>query len=475
MKKSKYKIPVSNLADPDMQAAPAALFRAAQRAHLIAYQAGTGVVVMRDGKVVEIEPDPEMYGDLLKNTSEHKGRGVGGMNSSALVDFEAAPFEIIDGDRGKNYPKQHEFSDSGHCLFLSAANVTRSGFEFSERQFITEQKDEALRKGKLQRDDIVLTTRGTIGNAAHFRASVPYEHMRINSGMVILRCNLERILPTYLYHFLRSPSFHAQVNSLRSGVAQPQLPIRDMKRIKIPLPSLSTQQHTASILSAYDDLIENNRRRIRLLEQAARLLYKEWFVRLRFPGHEHVKVKDGVPEGWERKTFGEVAKNFDRFRVPLSILERENRAGPYPYYGAAGILSHIDDCLFDGRFLLIGEDGTVCTRSGSAMLQFVEGKFWVSNHAHVVQGSSITTEFLYCFMSHYPIQPHITGVAQPKLSQQNLNRIEVLVPSAQLQSFFQRKVSPLIQQVFTLKSQISTLVQTRDLLLPRLMNGDLQI
>ena len=206
------------------------------------------------------------------------------MNSPTLTSFEDAPFEIIDGDRGKNYPKQNEFSDDGHCLFLSAANVTRSGFEFSERQFITEQKDAILRKGKLQREDIVLTTRGTIGNAAHFHASVPYEHLRINSGMVILRCNVERISPTYLYHFLRSPSFHGQVNSLRSGVAQPQLPIRDMKRIKLLLPPLPAQQRIASILSAYDDLIENNRRRIQLLEQSARLLYKEWFVRLRFPG-----------------------------------------------------------------------------------------------------------------------------------------------------------------------------------------------
>jgi len=157
------------------------------------------------------------------------------------------------------------------CLFLSAANVTRRGFDFSECQFITEQKDEVLRKGKLKRDDVVLTTRGTVGNAAHFNASVPYEHMRINSGMVILRCDGGKILPTYLYHFMHSPSFHGQVNSLRSGVAQPQLPIRDMKRIKMPLPPISEQSRIASILSAYDDLIENNRRRIQFLEQAARL------------------------------------------------------------------------------------------------------------------------------------------------------------------------------------------------------------
>ena len=132
------------------------------------------------------------------------------INMQILTDFDSAPFEIIDGVRGKNYPKQHEFSDSGYCMFLSATNVTSNGFEFSQCQFITEQKDNVLRKGKLQRDDVVLTTRGTIGNTAYFNSSVSHDYMRINSGMVILRCNKEDILPAYLYHFLRSPQFHGQ-------------------------------------------------------------------------------------------------------------------------------------------------------------------------------------------------------------------------------------------------------------------------
>ena len=176
------------------------------------------------------------------------------MIRSAMVELGDAPLEIIDGDRGKNYPKQNEFPDSGHCLFLSATNVTRGGFEFSDCQFISEKKDEMLRKGKLRREDVVLTTRGTIGNVAHFHVSVPYEHMRINSGMIILRCNQRKILPAYLYHFLRSTSFRRQVNAMKSGAAQPQLPVRDVKRTKIRLPSLSKQHNISSVLSTYDDL-----------------------------------------------------------------------------------------------------------------------------------------------------------------------------------------------------------------------------
>jgi len=130
--------------------------------------------------------------------------------------------------------------------------------------------------------------------------------------MVILRCDREKILPVYLYHFLRSPSFHEQVNSLRSGVAQPQLPIRDMRRIKLPLPTMPEQKRISGILSAYDELIENSQQRIKILESMARALYREWFVHFRFPGHEKVTFVSSplgkIPEGWEVKKLKNVCR-----------------------------------------------------------------------------------------------------------------------------------------------------------------------
>lgn len=173
--------------------------------------------------------------------------------------LSCAPLQIIDGDRGKEYPKQSDFQPSGHCLFLNTGNVRRDGFDFSECQFISEEKDQRLRKGKLARYDVVMTTRGTIGNTGFFDESVPYEHVRINSGMIILRANPEGLLPSFLYHFVRSPHFEAQTNSLRTGAAQPQLPIRDIKHIELPLPDIPAQEKIAGALSAYDSLIENNR------------------------------------------------------------------------------------------------------------------------------------------------------------------------------------------------------------------------
>ena len=259
------------------------------------------------------------------------------------------------------------------------------------------------------------------------------------------------------------------------GAAQDNLSQSKLLSLKFPIPGISEQKQIADVLTAYDDLIENNRRRIQLLEQAARLLYKEWFVHLRFPGHEHSRIIDGVPEGWEKTTFGDAVENFDRLRIPLSVTEREKRPGSFPYHGAAGILDHLDGFIFEGRFLLVGEDGTVVTQGNTAMLQLVEGKFWVSNHAHVVQGQLVSTEYLFCFMSHYPITGHITGVAQPKLSQRNLNRISMLIPPANLLDMFQDSAEPMFNQIFNLKAVCDRLAKARDLLLPKLMNGEVAV
>ena len=259
------------------------------------------------------------------------------------------------------------------------------------------------------------------------------------------------------------------------GAAQDNLSQSKLLSLKFPIPGISEQKQIADVLPAYDDLIENNRRRIQLLEQAARLLYKEWFVHLRFPGHEYARIIDGVPEGWEKTTFGDAVENFDRLRIPLSVTEREKRPGSFPYHGAAGILDHLDGFIFEGRFLLVGEDGTVVTQGNTAMLQLVEGKFWVSNHAHVVQGQLVSTEYLFCFMSHYPITGHITGVAQPKLSQRNLNRISMLIPPANLLDMFQDSAEPMFNQIFNLKAVCDRLAKARDLLLPKLMNGEVAV
>jgi type I restriction enzyme S subunit len=175
---------------------------------------------------------------------------------------------IIDGDRGAQYPKKSDFSPRGHCLFLNTSNVRRGSWDFSKCDFISSQKDQSLRKGKLQRGDVILTTRGTLGYSAHFDARVPFDHVRINSGMVLLRTNPDVLLPEYLLGLVNSRTFEQQVESLTSGSAQPQLPIRALTKIAFTLPEISTQRLIASRFNQASDLWITQRSATALSEHA---------------------------------------------------------------------------------------------------------------------------------------------------------------------------------------------------------------
>lgn len=181
--------------------------------------------------------------------------------------FSEAPIEIIDGDRGTNYPKKEDFTNTGYCLFLSTKNVRPNGFNFFEKEFISKEKDQTLRKGKLQRGDIVLTTRGTVGNTGLYDDSVEFNNIRINSGMLILRPDKEKLSALYLFHFLQSENFKFQCEAIVSGSAQPQLPIRNLNEIKIPLPSLSIQQQIVAEIEAEQLLVNGNLELITRLEK----------------------------------------------------------------------------------------------------------------------------------------------------------------------------------------------------------------
>ena len=182
---------------------------------------------------------------------------------------------IIDGDRGKNYPTQDEFSDEGYCLFLNAKNVTTNGFDFENCMFITKEKDELLRKGHLNRGDIVLTTRGTIGNA-FYDNSVPYENIRINSGMVILRMNHGLVSE----HFFIE-QFKMQLSLIKekiaSGSAQPQLPISTMNKIMMLVPSIELQNQFAAFVKQTEKTKTTISKSLEKLETLKKALMQEYF------------------------------------------------------------------------------------------------------------------------------------------------------------------------------------------------------
>lgn len=188
-------------------------------------------------------------GELTKKWREERGIDLDSWKTQKLSDTSIT---IIDGDRGNNYPKKNDFSSHGYCIFLSAKNVTKSGFRFDDLECITKEKDEQLRNGRLERGDMVLTTRGTIGNTAIYDNTVPYEHLRINSGMVIYRGG-DEFIKQFLVWLYQSKLITNQIERLRTGTAQPQLPIKVMKMLLLPIPMLEEQTEIVRILDSLLD------------------------------------------------------------------------------------------------------------------------------------------------------------------------------------------------------------------------------
>lgn len=181
----------------------------------------------------------EMFGDPIINSF--------GIETKPMTDV----CEIIDGDRGKDYPTADDFSDEGYCLFLNAKNVTSTGFNFDTCMFVTKEKDEALRKGKLSRGDVVLTTRGTLGNLAFYTKAIPFERVRINSGMVILRMKQDVVDEVYFIEQFKMQLVDIK-EKIASGSAQPQLPISTMNKINILIPDIKKQRQFADFVNQVD-------------------------------------------------------------------------------------------------------------------------------------------------------------------------------------------------------------------------------
>ena len=226
--------------------------------------------------VAEIEGYQQII-DGARQVVEHYRPRIAIDPAWPVVPFETAPFEIIDGDRGVNYPAKEEFFQEEHCLFLSTKNVRPNGFVFDEIMFISKQKDELLRKGKLDRGDVVLTTRGTVGNTAIYDEKVPYEHIRINSGMLIFRPEKEKLIGEYLFYFFQSENFDQQIKRIISGSAQPQLPIKSLNSAEIPLPDLATQRAIVTEIDEEQRMVAANRALIdRFTAKIQRTINRVW-------------------------------------------------------------------------------------------------------------------------------------------------------------------------------------------------------
>ena len=253
------------------------------------------------------------------------------------------------------------------------------------------------------------------------------------------------------------------------GAAQDNLSQAKLLSLKFPIPGISEQKQIADVLTAYDDLIENNRRRIQLLEQAARLLYKEWFVHLRFPGHEHTQIIDGVPEGWERQSLGEFATILKGKNITKETIEEGDVpvvAGglkPAYYHNAANA---------SGPVITVSASGA---NAGHVALYHQD--VWASDCSYLSSSDNSEIWFLYLSMKY--CQAEITGMqqgaAQPHVYPKHLKRLGLLLPPRNLLDLFKETVEVCFLQIANLEKQTEKLAKARDLLLPKLMNGEMVV
>lgn len=395
--------------------------------------------------------------------------------------------EIIDGDRGKNYPKQEEFYPQGYCLFLNTGNVTKEGLIFEENQFITKEKDEALRKGKLKRGDIVYTTRGTVGNAGYYNSSVPYENVRINSGMVILRSNGEIVDARFLYQILKSEYYRPYFKQYCTGSAQPQLPIKNFSQIYLNVPDIKTQHRIADILSVYDNLIENNQKQIKLLEEAAQRLYKEWFVDLRFPGHENTKIVDGVPEGWSKSTVSEVSAVLRRGISPkynekarsIVINQKCIRQTIVSYDEA-----RTQEKKYPAELEMMESDIVICS-TGAGTLGRVgqifeaKGNATLDSHVTLIRANEkIGQQSLFWSLKmkqDYLMNAGKGSTNQLELSRETIGNCKILMPEQKIAEQAEKNFVAIHNKMKECSMQIARLREVRDLLLPKLMSGEMEV
>lgn len=386
---------------------------------------------------------------------------------------------MIDMGKIKDYfelnPSKNTNNYTDYINYIDTSSVTK-GILYDITYLDGNFPSRANRRVKY--DDILYSSvRPNLRHYYHYKSN--YENVVASTGFVLLRNkNKELYSSEFLYYFLGTDSVVTYLSNIAelSQSTFPSFSAKDLGKIELPAFDFIDQEKIADILSAYDNLIENNNKRIKLLEQMAENLYKEWFVRFRFPGYENVEFVGTLPIGWQYQPISESMDSFDSQRVPLSSMQRDEMEKIYPYYGAAKLMDYVDDYLFDGEYLLLGEDGTVVTPDGFPVLQLVNDKFWVNNHAHVIRGKgNISTRFLYLTFCRFPITGVVTGSAQPKISKGRLEKLKILVPDSITMEHFNNLINPIFDEINVLKKQLIRITKQRDLLLPRLMGGKLEV
>ena len=271
----------------------------------------------------------------------------------------------------------------------------------------------------------------------------------------------QELLPDYLMMWFRRSEFDRNAwfytdADVRGGMSKDAL--LDMR---LPIPSIDRQREIVSEYETLSNRIRLNEQMIANLEETAQALYRKMFV-------DSVD-KENLPEGWRKGKLGDIASCFDSKRRPLAGYDRADMEKKYPYYGAAALMDYVDDYLFDGTYILMGEDGTVINEDNTPVIQYVTGKFWVNNHAHVLKGiNGFDENLLYLILKKTKINEYVTGGVQAKINQENMISIPVLIPTPKELGVITRDIQPLFKLLLTQKKENEKLTELQSLLLAKM-------
>ena len=378
------------------------------------------------------------------------------MASFSTLTIEEATERLIDY-RGKTPPKTH----SG--IRLVTAKVVKGGQIHDEpaEYIAADFYDEWMRRGLPQHRDVLLTTEAPLGEVAILRGDT---RIALAQRIILLRAKQGLVDPLYLFYALQSNVGQDELKARASGTTVLGIKQSELRKVRIPVCPLPTQQRIAAILSAYDELIENSQRRIKILESIARGLYREWFVHFRFPGYEnHPRVASAlgeIPKGWAVKKLNEVlVLNYGK-----ALKKEDRRVGEFPVFGSSGIVGTHDEALVSGPGIIVGRKGNV----GSVF--WSDEDFFVIDTAYFVT-SSLPLRYLYYVL---PTLNFLNSdAAVPGLSRSQAYTLDVLVPQGEVMDRYCELAGIFESQVATLNRQVQNLRRTRDFLLPRLLSGQI--
>ena len=323
---------------------------------------------------------------------------------------------------------------------------------------------------------ILLPRKGSLNNIQY--CDVPFWTV---DTLYYTEVNEKIACPYYLYNYLCL----LDLSGLDTGTGVPSMTFDSYYNIKVLLPEIEEQKRVASVLQNLDHKIALNRQINDNLEEMAKQLYDYWFVQFDFPNEEgksykssggamvwNEKLKREIPQEWSDCKLKDFINLFDSKRVPLSSKDRGERQGVYPYYGATGIMDYVNDYIFDGDYILLAEDGSTSDAKGFPIVQYIWGKNWVNNHAHIILPKNERyTMFTYQMLRSIPAKQIETGSIQKKISQENLCGYKMVLPNSDLLEKYENVVSPLWEKRKRCIEEINTLTKQRDELLPLLMNG----